>query len=301
MGGPSPAPYPKQATVLNPPQTESRAHAGAEEDGQIFALWDELADFSVGDGDAAIDHLLSTLCRLAGAQNALWSVVVRLPSHEGDALRGWRPRMIRLLKPLPTVASSVQEQFDSLWSASVDTSQILAVSGDESFRIRLLFEALPPEWFDGLHYKRHYLAVGHRDSMSMRCAINEDVRVHIFLFRNSKAALFAPADKDAFGLALRGLRWFYRQQLLSHGLLVADTPLTATERKVLLELLDGKTEKATATALRQSHHTTHVHVKSIYAKFGVHNRAELTSLWLARLPGASGSHPPRAKRHAKAS
>jgi DNA-binding CsgD family transcriptional regulator len=69
---------------------------------------------------------------------------------------------------------------------------------------------------------------------------------------------------------------------------------------VLLELLDGKTEKSTATALRQSHHTTHIHVKSLYAKFGVHNRAELTSLWLGRLPDASAGPAPRARRTAKA-
>jgi DNA-binding CsgD family transcriptional regulator len=277
---------------LNAPRTDASAN------GEIFTLWDELADFAVGDGDAAVAHLLSRLCDIVGAQNALWSVVVRLPSPgAGDALSGWRPRFVRLLKPLPTVASSVQEQFDSLWSPSVDLSQVLAVSGEESFRIRLLFEALPPEWFESLHYNRHYLAVGHRDSMSMRCAINEDVRVHLFLFRGTDAPLFTSADKAPFDLALRGLRWFYRQQLLSHGLLVANSPLTATERRVLLELLDGKTEKATATALRQSPHTTHIHIKSLYAKFGVHNRAALTALWLGRLPEMTGGHR-RAKRTA---
>jgi DNA-binding CsgD family transcriptional regulator len=275
---------------LNAPRTDASAN------GEIFTLWDELADFAVGDGDAAVAHLLSRLCNIVGAQNALWSVVVRLPSPgAGDALNGWRPRFVRLLKPLPTVASSVQEQFDSLWSPSVDLSQVLAVSGEEPFRIRLLFEALPREWFESLHYRRHYLAVGHRDSMSMRCAINEDVRVHLFLFRSAEAPLFTSSDKAPFDLALRGLRWFYRQQLLSHGLLVANSPLTATERRVLLELLDGKTEKATATALRQSPHTTHIHVKSLYAKFGVHNRAALTSLWLGRLPEMTGEHR-RAKR-----
>jgi DNA-binding CsgD family transcriptional regulator len=87
------------------------------------------------------------------------------------------------------------------------------------------------------------------------------------------------------------LRWFYRQQLLSHGLLIADTPLTATERRVLLGLLDGKTEKAVAGILGQSPNTTHVHVKSIYAKFNVRNRAALTALWLGRLPEAGRSKP----------
>jgi DNA-binding CsgD family transcriptional regulator len=257
-------------------------------DEEIFRLWDELADFPVGDGDAAIDHLLTRLCALCGAQNALWSVVVRLPSASSrDPLNGWRPRLVRLHRPLAPMAVSVQEQFDTLWSPSLDLSQLLAVAGDEPFRTRLLFEALPPEWFEGEHYRRHYLAVGHADSMSMRCAVNEDVRVHIFLFRDPAAPRFVAADQEPFGLALRGLRWFYRQQLLGHGLLIASKPLTATERRVLLELLDGRPEKAIAASLEQSPNTTHSHVKSIYAKFGVHNRAALTSLWLGRLPGAA--------------
>lgn len=250
----------------------------------IFALWDELAEFPVSECDAALDHLLSRLCGLFGAHNALWSVVVRLPSPaSGDALNGWRPRLVRLLKPLPAVAASVQEQFDKLWSPSLDISQILAVTGEESFRIRLLFEALPPEWFEGEHYRRHYRAVGHADSMSMRCALNEDVRIHLFLFRAIDAPRFAASDKEPFALALRGLKWFYRQQVLSHGLLIANAPLTATERKVLLELLAGKLEKEIASDLDHSQNTTHIHVKSIYSKFGVHNRAALTSLWLGRM------------------
>ena len=257
----------------------------------IYALWDKLANYPIGHGDEALEHLLCSLCSIFGAHNALWSVVVRLPSPAlGDALNGWRPRFVRLLRPLPPIAASVQEQFDTLWSPSVDLSQILAVSGEEPFRTRLLFEALPPEWFDGPHYQRHYLAVGHADSMSMRCAVNDDVRVHLFIFRSTEAPRFSSADKDPFCMALRGLRWFYRQQLLSHGLLIANAPLTAMERRVLLGLLDGKTEKAVAAILGQSPNTTHIHVKSIYAKFGVHNRAALTSLWLGRPPQAGRSN-----------
>ena len=60
----------------------------------------------------------------------------------------------------------------------------------------------------------------------MRCAINADVRVHLFIFRSTESPRFSSADKKPFGLALRGLRWFYRQQLLSHGLLIANAPLT---------------------------------------------------------------------------
>jgi len=250
----------------------------------VYALWDRLAEFSAGDGDAALIHLLTTLCAMFAAQNALWSVVVRLPSPTPkDALFGWRPRLVRLLHPVPAVAASVQEQFDTLWSSDVDLSQILAVSGDEPFRTRLLFEALPPEWFEGEHYRRYYLEVGHADSMSVRCALNDDVRIHLFVFRDAQAPRFSASDSSLLGFAMRGLRWFHRQQLLSHGLLIANAPLTPAERKVLLGLLDGHMEKQIAQKLDQSPNTTHFHVKSIYAKFGVRNRSALAALWLGKL------------------
>ena len=263
----------------------------AEESNSIYRLWDELSCFAVGDADAAVEHLLGALCSMFGAHNAVWSTVVRLPSPAiGDPLDGWRPRLVRVLKPVNSMAGSVKEQVRKSWSPAVDVSQIQAVSGAERFRVKLLFEALPPEWFDGPHYRRHYLGVGHADSMSMRCSVNDDVRVHIFIFRSLEAMRFQPRDKAPFALALRALRWFYRQQLLSQGLLIASTPLTATERLVLMQLLDGKTEKEIAALLDQSPHTTHIHVKSIYDKYDVHNRPTLMSLWLGRLPETSG-HP----------
>src|SRR5262249_14632089 len=70
--------------------------------------------------------------------------------------------------PMPAAAASVQEQFDTLWSSNVDLSQILAVSGDEPFRTRLLFEALPPEWFEGEHNRRHYLSTSSRSTRQVR-------------------------------------------------------------------------------------------------------------------------------------
>jgi DNA-binding CsgD family transcriptional regulator len=187
------------------------------------------------------------------------------------------------LDPIPAVAASVQKQFDTLWSRNVDLSQILSMSGDEPFRVRLLFEALPPEWFEGEHYRRHYLDVGFADSISVRIALNDDVRIRLFVFRDAQAPRFSAQDGQRLGFVMRGLRWFHRQQLLSHGLLIANAPLTPAERRVLLTLLDGHTEKQIAQRLDQSPNTTHFHVKSIYAKFGVSNRSALAALWLGKL------------------
>lgn len=250
----------------------------------VYALWDRLAEFSVGDGDAALTHLLATLCTMSSACNVLWSAVVRLPSPKrADPLLGWRPRLVRLLNPTPAVTASVQQQFDKLWSTDLDLSQILSAAGDEPFRTRLLFEALPPEWFEGEHYRRHYLDVGHADSISVRIALNDDVRIRLFVFRDVQSPRFSAQDGERLGFVMRGLRWFHRQQLLSHGLLIANAPLTPAERRVLLALLDGQMEKQIAQRLDQSPNTTHFHVKSIYAKFGVRNRSALAALWLGKL------------------
>jgi DNA-binding CsgD family transcriptional regulator len=250
----------------------------------VYALWDRLAEFSVGDSDAALTHMMVALCTMLSASNVLWSVVVRLPSPKrADPLLGWRPRLVRLLHPTPAVAASVQQQFDKLWSSNLDLSQILSASGDEPFRVRLLFDALPPEWFEGEHYRRHYLDVGHADSISVRIALNDDVRIRLFVFRDTQSPRFTAMDGERLGFVMRGLRWFHRQQLLGHGLLIANAPLTPTERKVLLALLDGQMEKQIAQRLDQSPNTTHFHVKSIYGKFGVRNRAALAALWLGKL------------------
>ncbi|MEX3964091.1 LuxR C-terminal-related transcriptional regulator [Paraburkholderia sp. EG286B] len=250
----------------------------------VFALWDRLAEFSAGEGDAALTHLLTTLCAMVSAQNALWAVVVRLPSPApNDPLFGWRPRLVRLLHPVPAVVASVQEQFDTLWSGNVDASHVVAASGDEPFRANLLFEAMPAEWFEGEHYRRHYLEVGHGDSIQVRCSLNDDVRIHLFVFRDPQASRFSALDLEVLAFVMHGLRWYCRQQLLSHGLLIADAPLTSAERRVLLGLLDGLTEKQIAQKLDQSPNTTHVHVKSIYTKFNVQSRSTLTALWLGKL------------------
>ena len=250
----------------------------------VYALWDHLADYSAGDSDAALTHLLGALATMLSASNVLCSVVVRLPTPKrDDPLLGWRPRLVRLLDPKPAVAASVQQQFDALWSTKLDLSQILSASGDEPFRVRLLFEALPPEWFEGEHYQRHYLDVGHADSISVRIALNDDVRIRLFVFRDAQSRRFSAQDGEHLGFVMRGLRWFHRQQLLGHGLLIADAPLTPAERRVLLALLDGQIERQIAQKLDQSPNTTHFHVKSIYAKFGVRNRAALAALWLGKL------------------
>lgn len=247
----------------------------------IYALWDELAEFPVSRYDDALRHMLKRFCSIFGAKNALWSVVVRLPvPPEGDALNGWRPRLVRLLNPLAPLSASVQKQVDKLWLPKVDLSSIVGAAGEEPFLTRLLFEALPASWFEGDYYRSHYLAVGHADHVSARCAFGKDVRIHLLLYRGPEDPRYAAAIKAPFTLAIRGLKWFQQRMLLSHGIHAANEPITPAEHSVLLALLGAETERQIAESLGKSHNTIHIHIKSIYRKFGVGNRAALTALWM---------------------
>ncbi len=252
---------------------------------KIYELWDELGSIHTEQGDAAVRHLLSGLCAIFNAQNACWAVLVRLPTKKpSDVFNGWRPRFEHYLHQPPEIVDDALDTVrDAKLPPEVDISYITAAAGDDPFLIRHLFESLPPEWFAGEHYRRHYLDIGHADHLSARIAINEDVRVYALIYRDLITPRFTADLKEPFALAMRGLKWFHRQQLLSHGLLIADAPLTPTERNILLAILGGQTEKQIADSMGHSHNTTHTHVKSIYRKFGVNNRPALTALWLGKL------------------
>lgn len=275
------------------------AHAARIDDAtmdDIYTLWDELADFPVSQPDDAVDHLLARLCQIFDCQNALFAVVVKLPvPPEGDPLDGWRPRLSRMLNPHPRAAASVKTRVEKLMRSEADLASIVAVAGNEPFLARLLFDVMPPEWFEGEFYRRHYLDVGHADQLSARCAINDDVRTHLFLYRGPDSPRFTADIKAPFTLAMRGLRWLQYRFTLSHGIHAASAPLTPAERSVLLALLGGSTEKQIAETLRKSPNTVHIHVKAIYNKFGVRNRPALTALWLGQGAALGRSKPGRSK------
>ena len=70
--------------------------------------------------------------------------------------------------------------------------------------------------------------------------------------------------------------------MMSSGLLLASSPLTAGERRVLHGLLTEASEREIADQLQLAPSTTHQHVTAIFRKFGVRSRAALMSLWIGR-------------------
>lgn len=250
---------------------------------RIHALWDDLADFDAARVDAALDHLLASLCELVAAQNAMWFGAVRMADiMPGDPVHGWRPHTIRHLHPSRPRETVAKEQARNLEQGSVDITTIRNAALAGTFRANRLIDLVPESWFDSEYYQLCYRDVGYEDAIWAGFPINEDVEVYFGILRDIGHPRFSAAERDTVAYALRGLKWFHRRQVLGHGLLAASSPLTPTERSVLQSLLTGQSEKQIAAAMGKSYHTTHEHVSSLFRKFDVKNRAGLMALWLGK-------------------
>ena len=91
---------------------------------------------------------------------------------------------------------------------------------------------------------------------------------------------FTPEHEQLVAGTLRGIKWFHRQLLLNHGLLVGKTPLSPSHRRLLPQLLSDKPEKEIAEALGLSPATTHKYITDIFRSFNVSSRAGLITLWM---------------------
>lgn len=248
---------------------------------RVHTLWDSLADFDAAQIDDALTHLLESLCTLVDAENADWTGVVRLVnSQRNDQTGGWRPPVVHFLHPNEAIAKSVRERIRLLGQNVVGeaVARIFAQSG--RFRAHRLCDVVESDWFQQDFYRTYYRDCGLEDAIYVAFPVNEDAESYFGIFRLPGRPHFTPQERDLLAYALRGIKWFHRQLLLSHGFLIATKPMTPMERRVLQSLLTGQTEKEIAADLGQSYHTTHEYVTAIYRKFGVNNRPALMALWL---------------------
>jgi len=252
---------------------------------RIHAAWDALAEFDAARIDGSLTFLLQHLCDLVGARNADWIGVVRLADNTPqDPVFGWRPPIVHFLHPNEKLHANIKEQARRLDLGLADEVVVRIVAMAGKFRACRLRDVVPDGWFETDFYREYYQDCGHDDAMYIAFPVNEDVESYFGIFRATGQPPFTVEERDTLAYALRGIKWFHRQLLLSHGLLIAETPLTSAERRVVRYLLTGLAEKQIAAELGQSHHTTHEHVASIYRKFGVNNRATLVALWLGSSP-----------------
>lgn len=249
----------------------------------VHHLWDELADFETSRCDDAMLHLMRSLCARTGADNAIWLGVIRADeAGPEDPTGGWRAVALRNLYSTPELDAAVQKQKELLDKGIADIATLKYLAGAGQFRASRLCDVIGPDWFDSDYYRTYYLDAGLKDAMLIAFPVNQDAESWFGVHRKVGRGRFTEAERDDMAGALRGIKWFHRQIMLSHGLLVADAPLTAAERKVLHLFFTGLPEKLIAERLERSHHTIHDTVASIYRKFGVSSRSALMAIWLGR-------------------
>lgn len=252
------------------------AQLGGEQD-----LWNELANFGIDRIDKAADHLLATLCRLGNAQSAVWVAGVRLAAPPDDALKGWRVVHYRHLNASPAHEKAVQGMNRRWERREVDPSFLLAVENTGDHRAYTFRERLPAGWFDSAVYQKTWAPLGVHDVAVVCTPVNRDTEIHYVFHRKDDQRAFDAAELERLAYFPPRLGHFHRNLLLSFGLLLASSPLTPAERRVLQGLLGPGTEKQIAASLGLATSTTHQYIVSIFRKFGVSGRAGLMSCWLS--------------------
>jgi DNA-binding CsgD family transcriptional regulator len=116
--------------------------------------------------------------------------------------------------------------------------------------------------------------------LSLTLPMRGGMRMHFHLMRTQGADAFTEAHRATLELALAGLSRWLNWLTLSHGPTLATGPLPPHQRKVLLLLLTGLSEKQIAAELNLSTNTAHQYVTSLYRRFGARNRPSLTAQWL---------------------
>lgn len=246
---------------------------------RIHCLWDDLAGYGASQVDSAVEHLLSVVASIVDAENAYWFATVRLTENDGDPLLGWRPRAIRYLRPLPNDATFTRDRIRSINRGAVDESTIAQARLAGTYRANRFRDLVSAEWFEGPFYQG-YLGRGVHDSLVVGVPVSSMAEGYYGFLRMRPDDPFTDLQRHTALYAMRGLGWFHRQVLLAHGLLIATTPLSPMERRVLAHLLTDRPEKQIASALGISASSLHTYVRDVVRKFGVNGRKGLTALWL---------------------
>lgn len=267
----------------------SRILTQAELD-SVHRLWDELTEFSPTQTDQAQLHLMQTVSNWIGADNARWHAGIRIlqgRAAKGDLMHGWRLQGTRALLPRSPQQVKNSQGFHRVkknFQVGMNVQALTAKAGTQ-FRVHVMRDGFID--FNAFrktpYYRAFYRDLGITDRMWICLPLSLDTESSIVFDRHRPSRHFTRRQAAWAATAWRGLRWFHRQMLLSHGLLGAQSSLSPGQRRMVQELLTGKPEKEIAAALGLSVSTTHQYVKAILRHFGVNSRASLLALWLGSL------------------
>jgi DNA-binding CsgD family transcriptional regulator len=250
----------------------------------IHELWDHLADFPATRTEEAQLFLMKELKNLVGGDDAVWVAVVRM-GHGGIAKQdhqlGWRGRaVVHLewtdLKREVVAAAMKAQEVDGGVPSSIEMAKRAG-----KFRTLTLRELHDMKSFTKTeHYKSCFVPFGITDRLWCVFPVNDDCEVAYIFDRCGDRPHFSERDKEVVSSTLRGLKWFHRQTMLAHGVMLGDGRLSPRERSLLSRLVGGQTEKEIASSLDLAFSTTRTYIKDLYRKFGVQGRAGLMALWL---------------------
>ena len=251
----------------------------------IYGLWDELADFPAARADDALRHLMKRLADWLDADNVIWVGAARLArgaAARRDTMFGWRVLAIRHHHSNPEILARSLQASRTQETAPALTSRALA-AGAGRLRIHRLYDGFVDvaamRWTE--HYRVTYEEGGVTDRLFAGIPVNADAESFLLVDRYGDTR-FSAGDAGLVEAVMRGLKWFHRELLLAHGLLLAGMPLSPAERRIVRLMLTERSEKEIARELGQSPKTTHKYITEILRKYGVKGRIGLMALWLNR-------------------
>jgi DNA-binding CsgD family transcriptional regulator len=252
----------------------------------IHCLWDSLSEFPTSETDRALLHLMEGIARMINADNAYWLGYLRFNAEPGDPLKGLRPGLPpsanRYLYPAPVHDESSRSQTIKWNRRQINEGYIRAARDAGEFRSFRLRKEMRPAYFEEEFYQTFHASRGIHDQCLVFFPVNADYESMFNFLRVGVDKDFTAREEEIASYALRGVRWFHRQIALSHGLLVAEAPLSPVQRRVTQLLLTERGEKQIADEIGKSPRATHKHITEIFRKFGVKSRAGLMAVWLGQ-------------------
>ncbi len=200
-----------------------------------------------------------------------------------DPLNGWRIGGAVALCPQPDNIDAVRRANEEMDADITGDTTRTVVADAGRFRVYSLGTGIVDvEAFRKTrHYDYFYRRRGISDRIWVVFPVSENAESYFLLDSHGEGRIFSTLELRLAAAALRGIKWFHRQQLLSHGLGICCAPLTSAERRILPGLLSGDTEKTIARQFDLTPGTVHQYATGIYRKFGVNSRAKFMALWLS--------------------
>lgn len=246
----------------------------------VFALLMELDGIPRTEFAASVQCLSRGIGALLETRHVRLLLAQRDPSLSlDDPLYGWRVCRILESDPDPPFVRRL-ERLARTEEYVVDSSSIaLAERAGTTHRVLHHGHSPSSEYWDDGPVSRVLAEAGVHDVLQGAHTIDTSRELIISASRVGDTPAFSARDRAMMLALVSGLGRHAWRIAAAHGLL-ADAMLTSREREALAWVLRGLAEAEIAEQMGISVRTVHGHIMSLYRKFWVHSRPELTALWL---------------------